>query len=134
MKSLLFCGIVLSIIQAHGQNNLQTYTASAREAYKAKDYKTFYESILEAHKLHPYHQGILYQAGLASALTGKPDEAITFLSKAIQINAQYDLEVADLNALQNVPEFQTLKKLQTELQLPIIHSDTAFVVNQKIFT
>jgi sugar lactone lactonase YvrE len=33
--------------------------------------------------------------------------------------------------LQNQPEFEKLKKLQTELQQPVLHSDTAFVVHQK---
>jgi sugar lactone lactonase YvrE len=105
--------------------------ASAREAYKAKDNKKFYEMILEAHKLHPYHQGILYQAGLAAALNDQPKEAISYLTRAIQINSQYDLQVADLNSLQNQPEFEKLKKLQIELQQPMLHSDTAFVVHQK---
>jgi sugar lactone lactonase YvrE len=131
MKSFLLCLLLFSVAQTYGQGNLQTYTASAREAYKAKDYKKFYENILEANKLHPYHQGILYQAGLAAALNDKPKEALNFLSKAIQINAQYDLELADLNSLKNLPEFQNLKKLQTEIQQPIIHSDTAFVIRQK---
>lgn len=105
--------------------------ASAREAYKAKDNKKFYEMILEAHKIHPYHQGILYQAGLAAALNDQPKEAVSYLKKAIQINAQYDLQVADLSSLHNLPEFLDLKKLQSELQQPIIHSDTAFIVHQK---
>jgi sugar lactone lactonase YvrE len=126
-----FILLVVTMTLGISQTNLQTYMASAREAYKAKDNKKFYELILEAHKIHPYHQGILYQAGLAAALNDQPKEAIGYLRKAIHINAQYDLHVADLSSLQTFSEFQDLKKLQAELQQPIIHADTAFVIHQK---
>jgi sugar lactone lactonase YvrE len=132
MKQSLFVFVLFLLTSTFVKSqNLQSYMASAREAYKIKDNKKFYEMILEAHKLHPYHQGILYQAGLAAALNDQPTEAIGYLAKAIQINSQYDLEVADLTSLQNLPAFQNLKKIQTELQQPILHSDTAFVVHQK---
>jgi sugar lactone lactonase YvrE len=131
MRSKLLLITLLAYVSAFGQDNLQTYTTGAREAYKAKDYKRFYEQILEAHKLHPYHQGILYQAGLAAALNDQPNAALEYLRKAIQINAKYDLQSPDLASLQMKPEFLALKNLQTELQQPIIHSDTAFVIHQK---
>ncbi|HEY0769079.1 MAG TPA: hypothetical protein VGD31_02005 [Sphingobacteriaceae bacterium] len=129
MKLLLSFSLFVSTL-AFGQN-LHTLTTTAREAYKSKDYKKFYDDILAAHKLHPYHQGVLYQAGLAAALNDKPQEAITFLRKAIHINAQYDLTVADLASLQNMREFEELKTLQADLQRPIIRSDTAFVIRRK---
>src|SRR5688572_21032221 len=112
-------------------NSLQYYVNQAREAQKAGDHKKFYEMIVEAHKLHPYHQGILYQTGIAAALNGKTDESISFLKRAILIKADYDLSVPELKSLENEKEFGQLKTLQTELQKQIVHSDTAFVIKDR---
>ncbi|HEY0742942.1 MAG TPA: hypothetical protein VGD40_15845 [Chryseosolibacter sp.] len=133
MKNILFVLTLALCVTTTcmGQNNLQAYMASAREAYKAKDSKKFYEMILEAHKLHPYHQGVLYNAGLAAALNAQAKEAIDFLTRAIHIRADYNLEVEDLSSLQPLPEFAALKKLQRSLQENVQHSDTAFIVHQK---
>lgn len=126
--TLMLCA-VLSI--SFAQRNLQQYQIAARDAYNAKDYKKFKEMILEAYKLHPYHQGILYQAGLALALNNQPNEAIKYLEQAVQIKADFDLNTPDLMALHGEPRFEALKKTQAGLMTPIIHSDTAFVIPQK---
>lgn len=133
MKSILPVLIVALLVtsEVRAQTDLQGYMASAREAYKSKDNKKFYEMILEAHKLHPYHQGILYNAGLAAALNGEADRAIDYLTKAIHIRADYNLGVEDLTSLQSHPEFAALKKLQAALQEKIQNSDTAFIVKHK---
>ncbi len=130
-KGFLFLLFFVVTILAFAQNNLQTYISQAREAYKANDYKRFYDMILEANKLHPYHQGILYQSGLAAALNNKPEEAISFLKKAINAKADFDLNNPDLASLQTIPSFQKLKELQGELQKKIISSDTAFIVKDR---
>src|SRR5260370_6225784 len=71
---------------------LQKFYSEAMAAYKAKDYSQFYEKIKGANKIHPYHQGVLYQLGIAAALTGKKSEAIQNLKKAILINTDFKLE------------------------------------------
>jgi sugar lactone lactonase YvrE len=131
IRTLLSVVMASACLFAFSQNNLQTYVGQAREAYKAKDYKKFYELIIEANKIHPYHQGILYQSGLAAALNNKPDEAVAFLKKAVNIKADYDLTSPDLASLQENPAFQKLKSLQQELQKKIITSDTAFVIKDR---
>jgi sugar lactone lactonase YvrE len=130
-RALSIVLLSFSVSICFGQNTLQSYAVAARDAYKAKDYKKFYENILEAHKLHPYHQGILFQAGQAAALNNQPKEAISYLNRAIQIKADFDLQSDDFSSLRSLPEFDQLKKLQVDLQKPIIHSDTAFVVPYK---
>jgi sugar lactone lactonase YvrE len=130
-KLLLFIALAMSLTAFAQTGTLQSYFTEAREAHKARDYPKFYSAIKEAHKLHPYHQGILYQAGIASALTDKPEEALQHLNQAIQIKADFDLSNPDLKSLSERDDFKKLLALQTELQTRIIRSDTAFVVNDK---
>ena len=111
--------------------NLQSILKQVREAQQAGDNSKFYTLILEANKLHPYHQGVLYNAARASALNNKPEEAITFLRKAIYINADFDLNNPDLKSLEGRTDFQNLKSQQTALRSPIIHSDTAFIIHDR---
>lgn len=131
-KAAVLFVLNLSIFFATAQTNtLQYYFSEAREAHKAGDHKKFYEMIQEAHKLHPYHQGILYQAGIAAALNNNTAESIGYLTKAILINADFDLNHQDLNALTGNKDFENLKLLQQELQKPIITSDTAFLIKDR---
>src|SRR5688572_21456557 len=115
LKTSLFILLTGSLSICFSQSNSpQHYFNAAREAYKAGDHKKFYDMIMEAHKLHPYHQGILYQSGIAAALNNKPAEAMDYLNRAVQINSSFDLNVADLKSLENSADFKKLKQLQTE--------------------
>jgi sugar lactone lactonase YvrE len=127
---LLFC---LLSAEAYGQDKgLPFYYAQAKEAYRKKSYPKFYEMIKEAHTLSPYHQGILYQLGLAASLTGRKEEAIENLKQAILIDNRFKLEgLADFNLIKGTPEFLKLLDLQKELGRRIIHSDTAFVITDR---
>ncbi|MFZ6011282.1 MAG: hypothetical protein ACOYXT_13120 [Bacteroidota bacterium] len=124
----LFISSTVGICQTH---TLQEYYNQAKEAYQAGDHTKFYEMITSAHKLHPYHQTILYQAGLASALTGRSDEAVAYLKKATQIKADFDLDHGDLKSLGDREDFKRLKQLQAEWQQPVRNSDTAFVIKDR---
>jgi hypothetical protein len=126
--ALFLCGSISLSAQVA---NLQAVLKQAREAQQAGDNSKFYTLVLEAHKLHPYHQGILYNAARASALNNKPDEAIVFLRKAIHINAEFDLNNPDFKSLEGRKEFQNLKSEQAALRSPIIHSDTAFIIRDR---
>jgi len=124
--------LVLSSFFCHGQTqNVQYYYAKAKEAYKAKDNAGFYSAIAEAYKLHPYHQSILYYHGLASALNGKDEEAVTFLKKAILINAEFDLSSEDLNSLKGRPDFASVLQLRDELNKPVVNSQRAFTIGDR---
>ncbi len=68
MKKILLPFFLLLVLQSQAQDLQKLYT-DAMAAYKAKDYGKFYEHISEAHKVRPSHQGILYQLGIAAALT-----------------------------------------------------------------
>jgi len=127
--TLLFC-ISLSI-QAQQKKPLQFYYREALEAHQAGDYKIFYDRIVEASNLHPYHQGIMYQRGIAAALTDKPEEAIRYLRDAILINSSFDLRSADLKSISNKHEFLELLKTQREITTSIIQSDTAFTIKDR---
>jgi len=130
-KITLFASCFLVFISTQGQELQRLYT-EAMTAYKAKNFPEFYEKIKEANKVHPYHQGILYQLGTAAALTGKKTEAIHCLAQSILINADFKLEgIADFNSIKDSPEFKKLLALQKEWQSSIIHSDTAFTIKNR---
>lgn len=113
------------------QDSLQFYFNKAREQYGNKNYNEFYKNIMKAHKLHPYHQGILYQSGLAAALVNKKEESIKMLRKAINIRTTYDLGAPDLESLKEESGFMALKTYREELSKKIIHSDTAFTLKDR---
>lgn len=109
----------------------QYFYTEAKQALDNKDYHRFYSSIQKAHELSPYNQNILWYCGMAAALTNKPDESIEFLTRAININAAYDLDNANLSSVKNHPGFQKLLKTQETLTTPVIQSDTAFVLQDR---
>jgi hypothetical protein len=113
-------------------NDYRSYYAKAVEAYKSKSYPKFYSLIKEANEMHPWHQGVLYQLGMAAALTGHAAEAIESLKKAVLIDNSFRIEgLADFNSIKNTPEFKQLLALQKEWAVPIIHSDTAFTLTDR---
>jgi hypothetical protein len=127
----LFIALLLLPLLSAGQSVQQFYT-EAVNAYKAKDFKLFYEKIKEANVLHPYHQGIQFQFGLAAALSGKNQEAIALLKKAILTNADFVLDGnQDLKSISNTKELKALLELQKNLKKPIVKSDTAFTIKDR---
>jgi sugar lactone lactonase YvrE len=131
MKTYLIVIFLLIAFVGRAQN-LQQYYSEAMAAYKAKNYSEFYEKIKEANKIHPYHQGVLYQLGIADALTGKKSEAIQTLKKAILIDADFRLDgIADFNSIKDSPEFKKLLALQKEWQTTVVNSETAFTLKDR---
>lgn len=128
MKAFLI-GIFLLVVFSCTAQELQQYYKEAMAAYKAKDFPQFYEKIKEANKIHPYHQGVLYQLGIAAALTGKKAEAIQNLKKAILIDTDFRLVgIADFNSIKDSPEFKKLVALQREWQTEVVNSSMAFTL------
>lgn len=130
-KLFLALPILFVCFIATGQQNFQYYYTQAREAYKGGDHTKFYDMIVKATELHPYHQGALYYRGVASALTNRPEEAVNYLRDAVLVNTQFDLSIGDLKSLSGQKDFEALKTLQQNLRLPIVHSDTAFTLKDR---
>lgn len=128
---IFFVYLIIAGTTAAVSQDLQKYYTAATAAYESKDYKTFYENIVEANKLHPYHQIILYRLGIASAHMKKQEEAFSALEKAIHIDATLDLNAEDFATIRNTTEFKSLLNLQQKLQKKEISSDTAFTISDR---
>ena len=120
--------MILCLVTSVDAQDVQYYYTQAGQAKEAKDYEVFYINIGKAAELHPYHQGIMYQKGIACALTGRNKEAVESLEQAIAIDNRFDLQVEELQPLRSLPEFQTLLKTQQEFMKPFVTSDTALVI------
>jgi len=109
----------------------QHFYNEAKKALEEKHYSEFYTLIEKANALHPYHQTILWYAGMAAALNDKPDESIAFLTKALNINTGYNLDDPNLNSIRALPAFQQLIRLKEKLSQIVIHSDTGYVIQDR---
>ncbi len=132
-KYLLTILLTLSIaFHSYAQSGeLQKLYTDAIDAQRKGDNTLFYELIMKAHEIHPYHQGILYQVGIAAALNNKNTEAVNYLRQAILIRSDFVLGIPELNSLKGNKDFEALLKLQTELSKAIVKSDTAFIIKNK---
>jgi sugar lactone lactonase YvrE len=107
------------------------FYTEAKKAQETKDYPQFLALIMKAHELHPYHQGILWNAGVAAALNNKLDQAIDFLNRALNIDATFDLNTPELTALKDHSGFLQLRKTKENLLRSVVTSDTAFVLDDR---
>jgi hypothetical protein len=128
---LLFILTLLTLRASAQSDSIYYYYQKATHAQQANDTASFYRLITRAHQLHPYHPTILFQSGVAAAMIGKHEEALGYIGKALQLNANIDLDRAEFSALISHPAFNDIKKRKTELLLPIIQSDTAFVIKDR---
>jgi sugar lactone lactonase YvrE len=131
--SKLIIALFLLVISysAKAQDSIQFYFSKAKEAQLKNDSAVFYEMIMKAVRLHPYHPNILYQSAVASSITGRHSDALAFLKRAIKVKANVGLDNKSFAAIKDRKEFEDLKSLQKFLQTPVIHSDTAFVIKNK---
>ncbi|MBS1490708.1 MAG: hypothetical protein JSS93_09280 [Bacteroidetes bacterium] len=132
MKKIGWLVLLISTITLCRAQELQQLYSDAMIAYRNKNYTGFYTHIKQANILNPYHEGILYQLGIAAALTGKKEEAIHSLRQAILINADFRLEgIADFKLIKESKEFNSLIALQKEGQTPVINSEIAFKLKDR---
>jgi len=132
MKKNGWLVLLISSITLCPAQELQQLYSDAMIAYRNKNYVNFYTHIKQANTLNPYHEGILYQLGIAAALTGKKDEAIHSLRQAILINSDFKLEgIADFKMIKDSKEFKDLLTFQKEWQTPVINSEIAFTLKDR---
>jgi sugar lactone lactonase YvrE len=130
-RSIILIGGFLLIGYLSLAQGYQHFYDEAKKALDEKHYPEFYTLIKKANALHPYHQTILWYAGVAAALNDKPDESVGFLAKAININTGYNLDDPNLNKIRALPAFQHLIQLKEKLTQTVIHSDTGYVIQDR---
>ena len=130
-RALILTGVLFLMGYFALAQGYQHFYSEAKKALDEKRYPEFYTLIKKANELHPYHQTILWYAGVAAAVNDKPDESIAFLTKAININTGYDLDDPDLDTIRELPAFQQLIRLKEKLSLAVIHSDTGYVIQDR---
>ncbi|MCB0488357.1 MAG: hypothetical protein KDC99_07765 [Cyclobacteriaceae bacterium] len=130
LLTIIIFWLTLSVNPCISQD-VQYYYNKAKEAHESNDLVGFYNNIKEAGRLHPFHQIIQYQLGIAAALNGHADEAIDALSKAIHTTATLDLSNPELKGLEKEQKFRELLTTQQELQRPVLQSDTAFTISER---
>jgi hypothetical protein len=113
------------------ENTLQYYYTQAHQAQQAGENSRFYEMIVQASEIHPYHPTILYMRGIAATLVEKNEEALTYLRQAILMNSAFELNGEELRPLAGLQEFKLLLDLQQEMSSSVIRSDTAFVLTDR---
>jgi hypothetical protein len=108
------------------------YRQQAALAYKAKDYAAAAENFNKALELIPDHPTLLYNLAAVSALQGKKSESLAFLSRVAEMGlALHPEKDADFDAIKDSAEFRNiLRKFESNKQ-PVIHSTTAFTINEK---
>ena len=132
MKNIILLVLLIIATGVWAQpKTLAGYYEQATAAYKKGDYPLYYEMIMGANKIHPYHQGILYEVARAAALVNKPDEAMKYLSKAVHIDASFDMANPDFKSLINRADYKALLNTQKDLKAPVIHSDTASIIHDR---
>ena len=128
---ILLCTIAISYNAFAQSGDLQRYYVQAMQAFKDGRAEEFYTLISKAREIHPYHQGILYQSGIAAAMTNRKDEALRYLKSALLIQSDFHLNVPELKGLESDPRFQELKQIKEEAARAIVNSDTAFILHDR---
>jgi sugar lactone lactonase YvrE len=135
MRYKIFLLLILTALaynQTYAQNDsLIFYYNKAKEAQAANDTTVFYNMIMKAYKIHPYHPTIQYMAGIANVLNKKNQQAMPYLRKAVNANAEFDLERSEFNPIRSSSDFQALLKTKQNLLQPIVQSDTAFLIRDR---
>jgi hypothetical protein len=133
MRNIIICFLnIFACFQVAAQSeDLQSLYTKAMDARGKGDVAGFYENIMKAHEIHPYHQGILYQAGIAAAMNNKNKEAIKFLKEAIEIQSDFVLDIPELKSLKGDKEFEEIRKIKADASQVIISSDTAFTLTDR---
>jgi sugar lactone lactonase YvrE len=132
MKNFLIVILMLSAIAGTAQSDsLYYYYNQAKAAHENKDEALYYRMIKQSYKLHPYHPSVLYHLAMAASVNDDDSEAIEYLRKAVHTNADINLDRPEFDKIKSSEGFLQIKKLKDDLLVPIVQSDTAFVIEDK---
>jgi len=108
------------------------YLVKADECYQKKDYKNSLKYYQQADKIVPDYPRIAYSFARIHALTGKTNEAVKYLDKALDLG--YGLEADNDDAfksLNNLPEFKQILEKIKDKNKPVNTCEIAFTITEK---
>jgi tetratricopeptide (TPR) repeat protein len=108
------------------------YRRQAAAAYKAKDYAAALDNLNRALEMIPDHPSILYNLGAVSALLGRKNDSLNFLSRVAEMGlALHPEKDSDFDSIKDSGEFKTILKRFEDNKAPVIHSRRAFSIQEK---
>ena len=118
--------------QGNQAKDARFYRQQAAAAFKAKDYAAALAHLKKADALIPNHPSIVYNLAVVYAALGNPSAAVQQLDHLAAMGLTYAVDKdASFAAIKDTDEFQVvLKKLQAN-KTPVVHSQTAFTVDEK---
>jgi sugar lactone lactonase YvrE len=133
MKFLLTVVVVVTCgfnVQAQ-PDSVYYYYNQGKAAHESGDETKYLALMTKAYRLHPYHPNVLYHLAMASSVNNKPAEATRFLRKALNVNAELNIDRKEFDNIRSGNDFRDLVSLRDKLSSPIVHSDTAFIIKDK---
>jgi hypothetical protein len=129
MKKLLLLALLALPLAADDLADSRTLQQEARQAYVAKDYKTFLTKIRAASDLRPQHAGLLYQLGKAQVLNGQYPEAATTFGRVAGMGMAFAPdEDPELRSMRGFAGFGRILARFEENRAPFGEASTAFTI------
>ncbi len=121
--------------QEMGVKDAGYYIQTGLEAYQNGDFAGFRDNLIKAHELRPGSPSVAYNLACAYSLAGDGIEAVKLLDKLVEMGIDYGLENdPDLKSLHDIDEFKAVLEKSKALKVPVINSETAFVISEKDLT
>ena len=130
--SLLAIALFLLPTLLLAQSPLASHYNEAKLAYEKKDYKGYLFHTQKADSISPNHPTLTYNLASAYSLTGKTEQGIIYLKKAILMNTNlFPKDDPDFEVLKKTPSFQEARTLNNTLLKNVTQSEVAFTNGEK---
>ena len=106
--------------------------AEARGAEQNKDYCRAMDAYRELMNMTPHSPYLHYQTARLSALSGRPEKALSHLKRALSMGFDFGDEMDPVfDSIRKGPDFSQIEKLIEQMRLPVSTSQRAFMLPEK---